>query len=257
MLDIKNIGSKWAGEAPDTIDDLLKMLREQPLDRSFEAYGNFCHKPVWDGVNPYPDINPARLWSFFGNFLSVSYGFTIYTDDSEIVQRLQKAIWNNQRRPDYLSQEAPGIGGRLIRFSCTDVSWNLAKEAHRATSFSPEVRADQAVAGYMDHMAQISWEFVKYVKGRKRPHARQSITTEAEHAAQAEGGEKETIIAGVRVVENFDENRLQLFFDGKPSEDIRARLKSRGFKWAPSQGAWQRQLNNNARSAVKYAITGE
>jgi len=41
-------------------------------------------------------------------------------------------------------------------------------------------------------------------------------------------------------------NRLQLFFDDKPGDAERAQLKKNGFKWAPSQGAWQRQLTRNA-----------
>jgi hypothetical protein len=45
---------------------------------------------------------------------------------------------------------------------------------------------------------------------------------------------------------NTDTNRLQLFFDEKPSEQQRAQLKANGFKWAPSQEAWQRQLTDNA-----------
>jgi hypothetical protein len=45
--------------------------------------------------------------------------------------------------------------------------------------------------------------------------------------------------------------RLQLFFDGKPDENTRSILKSNGFKWAPSQGAWQRQLNSNAKYALE------
>ena len=42
-----------------------------------------------------------------------------------------------------------------------------------------------------------------------------------------------------------DENRLQIFFDQKPDNDVRAELKSNGFHWAPSVGAWQRQLNDS------------
>lgn len=49
---------------------------------------------------------------------------------------------------------------------------------------------------------------------------------------------------------NEAENRLQLFFDEKPTEDQRRALKGEGFKWAPSQGAWQRQLNQNALRAA-------
>lgn len=52
-----------------------------------------------------------------------------------------------------------------------------------------------------------------------------------------------------KVVRNTEIMRLQLFFDGKPESDTRTLLKQNGFKWAPSQNAWQRQLTNNAMLA--------
>lgn len=45
--------------------------------------------------------------------------------------------------------------------------------------------------------------------------------------------------------EDTDENRVMFKFDGKPSEEIRNKLKSNGFKWSPSRDAWVRQLNAN------------
>lgn len=51
---------------------------------------------------------------------------------------------------------------------------------------------------------------------------------------------------GGRVEANSDKNRLQIFFDEKPDEDVRRDLKGWGFKWARSEGAWQRQLTDNA-----------
>ena len=51
---------------------------------------------------------------------------------------------------------------------------------------------------------------------------------------------------GGEVVANSEENRLQILFDEKPDEQKRSALKGNGFKWSPSQGAWQRQLNDNA-----------
>ena len=51
---------------------------------------------------------------------------------------------------------------------------------------------------------------------------------------------------GGRVEANEDDNRLQIFFDEIPSEEVRKELKGRGFKWARSVGAWQRQLSDNA-----------
>lgn len=51
---------------------------------------------------------------------------------------------------------------------------------------------------------------------------------------------------GGRAEANMEMNRLQLFFDERPTESQRANLKASGFKWAPSQDAWQRQLTDNA-----------
>ncbi len=45
--------------------------------------------------------------------------------------------------------------------------------------------------------------------------------------------------------QNVDINRVQLIFPGKPAEDVRTILKRHGFRWSPSEGAWQRQLNNS------------
>lgn len=56
---------------------------------------------------------------------------------------------------------------------------------------------------------------------------------------------------GGRVVVNTAENRLQIIFDGKPNADVRTELKGEGFRWAPSQGAWQRQLTDNAMRAAR------
>ena len=57
---------------------------------------------------------------------------------------------------------------------------------------------------------------------------------------------------GGRVEMNREDNRLQVFFDGKPDADTRAELKSSGFRWAPSVGAWQRQLTDNAIRCLLY-----
>ncbi len=70
-----------------------------------------------------------------------------------------------------------------------------------------------------------------------------------EASAGAETTERE--VDGVRVVENVEENRVQLFFDGKPAAEIRTALKSQGFRWARSNGCWQRHLNNAGRHAVR------
>lgn len=51
------------------------------------------------------------------------------------------------------------------------------------------------------------------------------------------------------------ENRCMFIFDGKPEEEIRSILKSHGFKWSPSRGAWVRQLNANGIYNSKKVIS--
>lgn len=70
----------------------------------------------------------------------------------------------------------------------------------------------------------------------------------------AASGDKETEYNGLRVVENTEIMRLQLFFDDKPAADVRERLKANGFRWSPKIGCWQRQLTDNARRALKWYI---
>ena len=61
---------------------------------------------------------------------------------------------------------------------------------------------------------------------------------------------------GGEVVINTELNRLQIVFDERPDYGLKEELKSYGFRWAPSQSAWQRQLTENAINAAKK-ITGE
>ena len=53
------------------------------------------------------------------------------------------------------------------------------------------------------------------------------------------------------VVRNTEIMRLQLIFDEKPSDEVRNILKRSSFKWSPKNGAWQRQLTENAMYALK------
>lgn len=53
------------------------------------------------------------------------------------------------------------------------------------------------------------------------------------------------------VIENGPLNRYQILFGGKPAPEIIKNLKQNGFKWAPSQKAWQRQITISGKLAIK------
>lgn len=62
------------------------------------------------------------------------------------------------------------------------------------------------------------------------------------------------VINGVRLFENREAGRLQLLFNGKPSKETIAKLKQGGFRWSPSQGAWQRHINQAAYNLAKHLL---
>ena len=83
----------------------------------------------------------------------------------------------------------------------------------------------------------------------KRTRAR---IAELQREKEADAEDRETEINGepCTVVENAGIMRLQLVFDGKPEAGTRDKLKAAGFRWSPKNGAWQRQLTDNARRAL-------
>ena len=64
----------------------------------------------------------------------------------------------------------------------------------------------------------------------------------------------EETIGDVRIVDNVEENRLQLFFPGKPDEETRRKLKSLGFRWCRSEGCWQAFRGNGATAKAKAIL---
>ena len=53
---------------------------------------------------------------------------------------------------------------------------------------------------------------------------------------------------GGEAVVNLANNRLQLMFNERPSDEKIADLKKNGFKWAPTHKAWQRPLTHQTMS---------
>ena len=67
-----------------------------------------------------------------------------------------------------------------------------------------------------------------------------------------ERGTTEEENEGYTYKEDTELMRIQFIFDDKPDEETRAILKQYWFRWAPSQGAWQRQLTSNGQRSSKF-----
>lgn len=93
------VGSKWAGQNPDSVDDLMRMLRDHPLDPTFEEFGNFVQRTP-ELLSDAP-VSLHGLAHITGNFFTHSYVFGIWTDDEPLIDRIEAAVRANQATPEY------------------------------------------------------------------------------------------------------------------------------------------------------------
>lgn len=83
----------------------------------------------------------------------------------------------------------------------------------------------------------------------KLPEVARSVRQKSEETANREN--REVAFEGGKVVFNFSEDRLQILFDKIPAKEFRARMhREFRFNWSRKNGAWQRQLTNNAVRAA-------
>lgn len=77
---------------------------------------------------------------------------------------------------------------------------------------------------------------------------------ELERRAGMEQTETEHLSGRLRFVTDVEAQRYRLYFSSKPDAQTIAQLKSAGLKWAPSVGAWQRQITDNAAASIRRLI---
>jgi hypothetical protein len=74
--------------------------------------------------------------------------------------------------------------------------------------------------------------------------------------AAAQEPESDEDPTGPRIVQDTEANRVRILFEGKPDEATRAMLKKAGFRWSPTNSAWQRQLTQAALAEARKIVDG-
>lgn len=69
--------------------------------------------------------------------------------------------------------------------------------------------------------------------------------------SQSKVTDSEELINGITVKVNKELNRVQLLFPSIPSVELREKMKSRGFKYSPTNQAWQRMISGYAIQLAK------
>ena len=144
---------------------------------------------------------------------------------------------------------------KLEEFQLTMRSVNAYYRKHKTLDGCPDLSAED-IEELKAKMAR-SWRanpkpYESYTLANNNATIRQTKARIEELKKQAETEYAGWAFDGGEVKMDKATNRLQVFFDEKPDRDTCSAMRHNGFRWAPSVGAWQRQLTNNAIYAAKH-----
>lgn len=172
---------------------------------------------------------------------NIRYGKeVIKSGDADALEKLETKLETLKK-----NQESMKAANRAIRMKDTEKGDAKLTEMGYTAEQIKQLREPDFCGrvGYADYMLTNNNANIHRIEGRIK-----------QLKAAKEKGTQEQENEFFKVVENTELMRLQLFFDGKPDADVRSILKSNGFRWAPSQEAWQRQLTANARYSLERVI---
>lgn len=166
----------------------------------------------------------------------------------------------------------------IIKSSDADALEKLQRKLEKAEALQAEMkeanayyRKHKSLKGYKDFSDERAEELDKAISETwyQKPFAPFELTNnnakiksakariaqierlKKEAADTAEQPEADETADLYKVVENAEIMRLQVIFDGKPNAYARSIMKRNGFRWSPSNSAWQRQLTQNAKYSLK------
>lgn len=160
----------------------------------------------------------------------------ISSDDPNALEKLRRKLESLQNKQEYMK-----------RANAHYKKYKTMKGFESMTDTDAENMDDYIQRHYYGRKPFPSFQLENNNANIRRIKERIAELEKRDSAAFGEGW----LFSGGSVVMNMEENRIQIFFDEKPEEDIRRELKSNGFKWAPSKNAWQRQLNENGIRALR------
>ena len=165
---------------------------------------------------------------------------TIRSGDGDAVEKLEKKLDELKE-----AQERMKAANKAVRMKDTEKGDAKLKELGFSGEQIRELRKPDFCGrtGFPDYALQNNNANIHRVEGRLRrlKEAKENGTQESENKF-------------FKVVRNTELMRLQIIFEGKPEPGVREILKSNGFRWAPSQSAWQRHLNGNSEYSLNSVI---
>jgi hypothetical protein len=169
---------------------------------------------------------------------------------------------DNPDAPDMLKEKLENLKLERDKMKKTNALYRKGgwSAIAKAGLINPETTPEKLAK--LEAATQATWE--------KRPYAPYELTNLGANIRRIEqrikdlGKEEEVKAAnadkpitgdGFAIEEDALSNRMLFRFDAKPPENIRSIMKSNGWRWAPSVGAYSRLLNQATRYAAGRTVT--
>lgn len=162
-----------------------------------------------------------------GKAEAVENNDNIYLGDEDAIERLKDKIANLVA----LQEQMKGAN-KIVRASGLSESDKIDGLVHLGISRS---KAEKMVAN------KILFPGYRLTNNNAKINAAKKQLTKAETLASKE--DREYTIDDITIEECYSENRIRIYFPGKPEDEMRENLKRNGFRWAPSLGCWQAYIN--------------
>ena len=166
-------------------------------------------------------------------------GFPILAGDADAIEKLKAKIADAECTQQTMKMHNAYYRKHKTMKGCEGIPDALAEQL------------DASIPTTWYKAPHAGWELTNNLANIKRMKERVEAL---EREKNAEASEWDTLGLDIKIVENKEIMRLQVVFDGKPSATVRDVMKGAAFHWSPSQGAWQRQLTDNARYALRKAL---
>lgn len=173
---------------------------------------------------------------------SIGNNTTIYSDEDDAIEQLEEKAVHYRACLDEMKKRNAHYRKHGTMKGYEDITDD------RAEKLDAEIKHSFYQVPYPAYELTSARQKIKAAE--ERAEQLKKLKAKAEQPAE----DKYPHVDGVEVEENAEAMRIQLFFDGKPSEEVRTVLKSHGFRWSPSFGAWQRQLTENGKYATRKAL---
>lgn len=172
---------------------------------------------------------------------NILYGKEIIkSDDERAIEKLEEKLEDMKN-----VQERMKAANKAIRMKDTEAGDDLLRELGYSEDTIKKLRTP-------DFCGRIGYPGYELTNNNANIHRIEERINNLK--AAKERGNSEQEYKTFKAVENTEAMRYQIIFEGKPDEEIRALLKGNGFKWAPSQGAWQRQITANGKWAFNKVV---